>query len=272
MAGLPNPIDEGKRVLETARQREISLRLLGGVAIGIRCTSALTYLRRKYADLDFIGLGSESREVKNLLVDLGYLPQKRFNALHGRNRLLFDDEEQQRHVDIFLDVFDMCHTFNLKGRLTIEPDTLTLADLLATKLQIAQINIKDYIDLTALLLDHDIGDQDSYDKINGTYLSKICSDDWGVYKDFRTNLDNVLHFLDNVKTDRELSDLQIETVSLRVNKLLQMIESTPKSVKWKMRAKIGEKMPWNKLPEEVVRATNPLHAGSLARFPHGPYG
>jgi len=40
-------------------------------------------------------------------------------------------------------------------------------------------------------------------------------------------------------------------VKVRVKKLLELIELEPKSLGWKMRAKILEKVQWYKLPEEI---------------------
>lgn len=45
----------------------------------------------------------------------------------------------ERRVDIFLDVFEMCHKFDFRNRLPIDKLTIPLADLLATKLQVVEI-------------------------------------------------------------------------------------------------------------------------------------
>jgi hypothetical protein len=34
-------------------------------------------------------------------------------------------------------------------------------------------------------------------------------------------------------------------------RLLELADATPKSLQWKLRAKVGEKMRWYELPEEV---------------------
>ena len=91
----------------------------------------------------------------------------------------------------------MCHKFNFKDRLEIDQYTISLADMLATKLQIVEINQKDLKDIVSMFLDHDVGSEDAPEVINGAYLAKLCSDDWGIYKTFVTNLDRILGMLND---------------------------------------------------------------------------
>ena len=60
-------------------------------------------------------------------------------------------------MDIFLDTFEMSHTLDLGARLEAEPETLAAAELLLTKLQIAEVNAKDLSDTAMLLWDHEPG-------------------------------------------------------------------------------------------------------------------
>ena len=249
---LESPIEEAKRIIEVAQQKKITLRLFGGVSFYFRCPSAKhRSLQRSYVDIDFMGHSKQSREIKQLFGELGYAARERFNAMQGYRRLIFNDIEHQRRVDIFLDVFEMCHKFNFKDRLEIDPYTISLADMLATKLQIVEINEKDLKDIVSMFIDHDVGITDAPELINGEYLAKLCSTEWGVYKTFGMNLDRVL----NVLSDFGLEDNEKQIVVERVNRLKKMIEDAPKSIGWKMRAKVGERVQWYELPEadrEVV--------------------
>jgi hypothetical protein len=249
---LESPTDEAKRIIEVAQQKKIILRLFGGVSFYFRCPSAKhRSLQRNYVDVDFMGHAKQSKEIKQLFDELGYVPRDRFNAMQGYRRLIFNDIEHQRRVDIFLDVFEMCHKFNFKDRLEIDQYTISLADMLATKLQIVEINQKDLKDVVSMFVDHDVGTSDAPEVINGTYLAKLCSDDWGIYKTFTMNLDRVLGILN----DFGLEEGEKKLASERVTKLKKMIEDAPKSFRWKMRARVGEKVQWYELPEadkEVV--------------------
>jgi DNA-binding CsgD family transcriptional regulator len=245
-------VQEAQRIVEEAEKKGIILRLFGGMAIRFRCPSATHRgLQRKYADIDVMGLSKQSKEIKKLFIDLGYTPRQIFNAMQGSRRLIFNDIEQGRRVDIFLDVFEMCHRFDFRDRLSLDKPTIPLVDLLATKLQVVEITEREYRDIIALLHDHEIADKDSHEVINGAFLAKMCGDDWGIYKTFTIILGNILSSLDGF----ELSPSDREQVKKRIEDLQSRIENAPKSMRWRMRAKIGEKKQWYELPErdkEVV--------------------
>jgi len=244
---LPDIIQEAERIVKTAEKNGITLRLFGGIAVRVHCPSAThRQLARKYADIDFMGLRKQSRDLKKLFIDLGYAPRDVFNALQGDTRLIFNDIENGRRIDIFLDVFEMCHRFDLRDRLLIEKYTIPLADLLATKLQVVEITEREYRDIIALFHDHDIVDSDVPETINGQYLARLCARDWGVYKTFMVTLSNVLSALSQYQLDAK--DQQI--VRKRLQDLQTRIENEPKSTRWKIRANIGEKVRWYELPEQ----------------------
>ena len=233
------------------------LRLLGGVAIYLRCPSARSgSLARSYGDIDFIGHARQSSEIKRLFDELGYVPRERFNAMHGSRRLAFTDSAQQKRVDVFLDVLEMCHKFDLKQRMEIDRQTIPLADLLATKLQIIQTNEKDIGDAISLLVDHEVGDTDLRDTINGEYLARLCGEDWGIYKTFTMKLAMLAVAVE--KWDLKESDRDL--VVKRVGQLSAAIERAPKSLAWKMRAVIGERVRWYELPEEDVGLVEQVQA------------
>lgn len=239
-------VQEAQRIIENAEKNQITLRLFGGVAVRFHCPSATHgQLARKYADIDLMGLRKQSRNMKKLFTDLGYTPRDVFNALHGDTRLIFNDIENGRRVDIFLDVFEMCHRFVLKDRLTLDTFTISLADLLATKLQVVEITEREYKDIICLLHDHEVGDSDSPETMNGQYLARLCAEDWGIYKTFTVNLANVTLALTQYQLDKEYR----ETVQKRLQELQRRIESVPKTTRWKLRAHIGEKVQWYELPE-----------------------
>jgi hypothetical protein len=265
---LEAPFDEAKRIIEMTEQKGIALKLVGGLAIRFRCPSAAKDLARKYLDLDFVGHSKQSGDIKKLFVELGYVPRDRFNAMQGDRRLIFNDLEHQRRVDIFLDVFEMCHKFNFKDRLTQDKYTLPLADLLMTKLQIVAINEKDYKDIVSLLLDHDIADTNTSEKIDGAYIASFCGQDWGICKTFTTNLNNVLTSIDTFSFAGDMGNERKKIVIERVTKLIGMIEKEPKSFKWKLRARVGEKVPWYELPEADKQVVDSRISGG----PEGPNG
>ena len=256
MPPLADLVSEANRINEAAESKNITLKLFGGVSFFMRCPSAKhRSLQRSYVDIDFMGYSKQSKDIKRLFPELGYVGRDRFNAMMGHQRLVFNDVENGRRVDIFLDVFEMCHKLNLKDRIKIDSRTIPLADMLATKLQIVEINEKDIKDILSVLVDFGVADTDE-GAINGPYLAKLCSDDWGLYKTFTMNLDRILEGL----PERELEPGEKEAVKARAERLRQAIENVPKSFGWKMRARIGERAVWYELPEadkEVVDSRLP---------------
>jgi hypothetical protein len=245
--------DEAKRILDEAKERRIVLRLFGGVAVKYHCPSAThRSLQRSYPDLDFFGRGKQGREIRKLFSDLGYEPNQRFNALHGATRLIFEDSKNLRVVDIFLDVFRMCHTLHLGDRLTLDDYTIPISDLLLTKLQVVEINEKDIRDLIAILKDHDVVEKiDSRDRevIDAGYISTLCADDWGLCKTISLTLRKLTNFLSKYELEPEAKQI----LEARINKLLHATETVPKSFRWKLRNKVGEKKRWYDLPEVPIR-------------------
>jgi len=251
MPPLENPVEEAARVIEAAEANSVVLRLFGGVSFWFRCASAKhPPLQRKYVDVDFMGHSKQSKEIKQLFASLDYIPRDKFNAMQGYRRLIFNDMANQRRVDVFLDVFEMCHSFNFKDRLEVDTKTISLADMLVTKIQIIAVNEKDLKDAVCLFMDYDVGASDR-EMINGAYIANLCASDWGIYKTFTMNLDKLQAKLGDLSLEDDVKD----SVSSRVNKLRTMIEDKPKDFRWKMRARIGEKVKWYELPEadkEVV--------------------
>jgi hypothetical protein len=238
-------VKECERILEAASRSGVVLRLIGGLAVRLHCPSAChRSLAREYPDIDFVGLKMQSKMIKKLFFDLGYHPAELFNALHGGERLLFFGKDGRR-VDVFLDIFRMCHKLEFRDRLGIDNRTISLEDLLMTKLQIVELNEKDVKDIICLLNDHDVGDFNDKEVINIKYIADLCSHDWGLYTTTTENLQRILSAVD----EYQITSNEKETVRLRINKLLNQIEKQPKSARWKLRSIIGKKKCWYELPE-----------------------
>jgi hypothetical protein len=240
-------VEEAVRVAEEADRRDVALRLLGGVAIKVRARDGLNpAFEREYADLDWITQKGKSSQVQKFFESLGYAPQTRFNAIYGRERLLYFDEENDRQVDVLIGNFRMCHEIPFGARMAMEPLTVPLAELLLTKLQIIELNEKDVRDALALLHDHPIGEEDG-DSVNGAHIAKLCASDWGLWRTFTANLEALEGHLQRYDLPGEGK----ERITERIKALLERIEEEPKGFGWKMRAKIGDRKRWYQLPEEV---------------------
>jgi hypothetical protein len=242
-------VEQASKIIDEAQKNNVVLRAVGGVAIGMRCPSAKhRSLIRNYVDMDFIGHAKQDKGIKQVLTDMGFEPNKRFNALHGKKRLQFWDTKKNIDIDIFLDVFEMCHKFDFRDRIDLDKYTIPLADLLMTKLQIVKINEKDIRDTIAILADHEFGDKNN-DMIDLDYIAKLCSEDWGLYKTLSMNAEKVAEFV----KDYDLKDEHARAVKARLRTFLKRLEDEPKSMRWRMRARVGEKSKWYEDVEEVKR-------------------
>lgn len=239
-------LKEALRIIEEARRQGVLLKLLGGIAFRLRCPSSLrSKLRRHYVDIDFVGVEKQRQKIRELFSQLGYEPRTVFNAL-VYDRMIFEDVKSRRRIDVFLEVLRMSHKLKFKDRLELDELTLPLADLMLTKLQAYEFTEREYKDVLALLWDYDLTNEDSKDGINVTYLAKLCSDDWGLYKTVSLNLERLQQAVPFY-----FSNLEEQSIILdKIKQMQKTLESSSKSFRWKTRAAIGTRIKWYETPEE----------------------
>ena len=241
---LEDPIAEAGRIGVAAKQAGVKVKLLGGAGINLHSPSAgRPPLKRKYGDLDYAIAKKQRKGVLDLFPTLGYEANDRFNLMNGDRRLYFYDAAHSRQVDIFIDVFKMSHVIDLRGRLDGDGPCATPSDLLLSKLQIYEVNRKDLVDVIALLLDHPIAEGVD-DAIDPRYIARLACEDWGLCRTVQLNIAKLIQTLDELDVNREL-------VRSRVKELWAAVEAGPKPLRWKLRAQVGDRMPWYELPEEV---------------------
>jgi hypothetical protein len=238
--------------LDQEENRHVLLRLVGALAFRTQCPKygyIQDELGRQFTDFDFASYPKFVRDIRRILTELGYDEDKQVTQLFGERRMLFHDPAFGRHIDVFFNALDFCHVLSFEGRLEAQTLTLPLAELLLEKMQIVQINEKDLIDSVMLLREHPIGDDD--DKtINASIIAGTLGNDWGFWRTVTGNLKLLDERLEQY--DR-LSHEDRDVVHGRIHELLERIEEAPKSIKWKARARIGERMKWYKDVEELIR-------------------
>jgi len=214
MSPLANLEDEMHRLVTEAQKEDIFLRVLGGLAIKVHSPHANhRSLERKYPDIDFVTNKAGAKKLLTFLPTMGYTPNKTFNTLSGDRRQLWYDEEHGRQIDIFIGDFTMCHTLPLADRLEIEPLTIPLAELFLSKAQIVE--------------------------------------DWGLYTTISMTVQKLHTFLD--EGDVALDEEDAKTIKRRLVTLQKAMDDEPKTLAWKMRAKIGTRVRWYEEVEEVQR-------------------
>lgn len=246
---------ERTRILEALSRPEnshIIMRLIGALAFRTHCPEfgyIQDKLGRKFTDFDFVSYPRFFKDIVRVLTGLGYTEDKQVTQLFGDRRMVFHDPLFGHHIDIFYNTLDFCHPISFVGRLEVDELTVPLAELLLEKMQIVQINEKDLIDTAMLLREHPIGDQDK-ETINAVLIAKTLGSDWGFWRTVTGNL--------KILEDRlnEYANLPVEDVLVifaRIHQLQERIDAAPKSLKWKARARIGERVKWYKSVEELER-------------------
>ncbi len=246
---------ERTRIVNALAQDEnkhILMRLIGALAFRTHCPEygyIQDKLGRKFTDFDFVSYPRFVRDVRRVLTELGYEEDKQVTQLFGDRRMLFHDPAFGRHTDVFYNVLDFCHPINFVGRLEKEELTVPLAELLLEKMQIVQINEKDLIDSVMLFREHPIGDTDR-ETVNAGVITAILGNDWGFWRTVTANL-RLLD--DKLGVYHDLSDEDRGVVHGRIKQLQDRIEAAPKSLRWKARSQIGERVKWYKDVEELER-------------------
>lgn len=225
-------IRDSRRLVAEMAQQGVSLRLLGGVAIAIHCNRA-EEPHREFSDVDTVVGRRHVKALKQALAERGYLGDERFNALSGGDRLIFKGPGGK--LDVFVDRFEMCHQIPLGARLELDAPTLTVTDLLLTKLQVVEMNSKDFADLVLLIESHEVKGGEG-DQVNADYLRQLLGGDWGLWKTATLSLGKL----------RERAP-QLED---RIGEL-EAATDGPRSFSWRFRARIGERSKWYEEPEEV---------------------
>jgi len=241
---LADAVAEAKRVVEAAEGRGLTIRMIGGTAIWVQSeTMHDPPFQRDYRDVDFVATREDKQGIIDLMDDLGYEQNERFNTMH-RFQLEFQDPVNDRKADYIVDRFRFCHTWSLRDRIDRDYPTVPIEDLLLSKLQIAEISDRDVRDIVSMVADHPIERAEGSDGIDATYVAGLCSEDWGLYKTTTMNLDRVESYVAG-------NDLPIDDATLtdRVDALRNGIETEPKTIRWKLRSLVGERKQWYRQPE-----------------------
>jgi hypothetical protein len=245
---LADIVPEARRLLDAAHADDVPIRLIGGLAIYIHTEEIPPSLQRSYDDIDIATPKGASRSVGDFFAKLGYDPAREFNALHGAQRLLFHDRANERKVDVFVGSFKMCHTIPITQRIELDDRTIPLAELLLTKLQVVELNDKDLRDIATLLNAHEVGSNDG-EAINGDFIASLTADDWGLWRTVKLNLERVHDQIGSLSLDADAHARIVE----RADALWQRIEREPKSRKWRVRDRVGDRKRWYEVPDEVRR-------------------
>ena len=228
-------LDAALGVIEAAGRVGVRARLLGGLAIAAHLENPSHFSHRAIRDVDFYVPSGEQRRFGSVLVEAGFVAEPRFNALNGHRRMLFHGPEYD--VDVLVGEFEMCHRIDLRARVDLDSPTLPVADLLLTKLQIFELNAKDAADVELLVSTHEVRSGPG-DHIELGRLVDVTSGDWGLWRTVTLTADKV-------------AANASPAVKGRLTEIADALQASPKTLGWRTRSRIGERVKWYQVPEEI---------------------
>jgi len=251
-ATLRDPLAEALRLIDHATAAGLQVRLMGGLAFHAQVPEWTARIERERRDIDLATRAHDRRGLTDLMTSSGYLADKQYNALYGHKQLYFVDEARGRPVDVLVDRLEMSHMFAFGDRLAIVSPTLPLAELLLSKLQVAHINRKDILDALALLSEYPLGQGDDR-TINLRRIAQLTSADWGWWRTLTGNVDRLDQY---VAAELQPGELEFGRPprfdpAAQLDLLRRAVDDAPKSARWRLRARVGERMQWFEEPEEV---------------------
>ncbi len=262
-------VSEAVRIVEFANSRDVTLRILGSVAIWLHSQehrslfSKLERLgagRRLFTDIDLMGYRKERMKIRNVLEkELGVQVDQQALLYYGDKRLIgWGNPNQPYQIDVFMDRLEYSHAIDFgknpqDGRLKLDFPTIDLADLLLEKLQIHDINEKDIKDLIVLLVAHEVADKNQNDTIDGIHVANVLAQDWGFWYDARSNLDKVRKFGRAYSAEGKIPVDESIVLEQKVDDINRLVDQAEKSKEWQKRANKGTAETWWKPVEERTR-------------------
>lgn len=225
---------EAVRLISDAARQSLVLRALGSVGVTLHCDPASSELAsrgRHPKDIDLVARKQDRRDIRRFFEAEGYEADRNMLVAMEGTRYLFRHPDRGIDIDVWIDVLDFCHRLDVSARMGSGP-SLSVEDLLLSKLQIVELTDNDRHDLAALLTTHDVaGTGGDPEVIDATYVARVLGADWGFWRTATTNLTTIADDLTPEARDR-------------ADQLLARIDAAPKSARWRMRSRVGDRVQW----------------------------
>ena len=255
-------MQEATQLVEQAKTKGITLRVVGGLGIAIRCRSYRDFgtklgrvgtgaAQQEYSDIDLVSYKKQRDKVKSFFSETGYAKRRATLSSAASERQIYYHPKGWFCVDVFFDKLMVAnHPIDFAGRLELDYPTITATDALLEKLQIWEaFSAKDLKDCLLLLKSCQVNEEKG---IDASYIAKLLSSDWGFWYTATTNLNKIHRFISELERfgpDARINPKQISSedrkeMATKIETLLKAIDDEPKSFGWKMRAKIGTSRKW----------------------------
>jgi hypothetical protein len=274
-------MQEARTIIDAGNAAGVVLRLTGGLAVRHYAID-LEFAEREYSDIDLIGLKRQVADVGEVFRGLGYAENSHVAMATTNGQLQFfvppgqdaagsagvpganpgpgagaagagpfdlpviSEVPPSDHVDVFLDAMRMDHQLDFRERLTINTYAIDPADLLLSKLQIVNLNEKDVHDVITLVKDVYVDFRPRPGVLDLHHLAEVCAGDWGLYIDVMSSIDTVVERV----ADYDLVPRDAARVRRTLELAQDMMTEQAKTLRWRLRARIGKRVRWYSEIEE----------------------
>lgn len=206
-------------LVNAASQKNLTLRVMSGVAVYLTCPSIETHpsLQRTIQDVDLVAPIAEWDALAQVFKAQGATPRTK-----NQNAWVFDKDGMQ--IELCQPKFDYA---DLSSRLTLASPTLAPTDLLLCKLQRQPFEERDIQDAIALLLDHRVAKGEAEGQINHEYIAQLCRSNWNLFHrvyDKTVMLEKML--------DKYIEPEEAQLVWRRIELIQGDMDQQPKSLGW----------------------------------------
>jgi len=242
--------NELSSILKACENAGVLVKVLGSMAFQIHCPRyqyLQTATKQPYGDIDLATYSEFSKQIREILTTLGYVENREIFVLSEGQRAIFYKSSNKVGTEVFYEKLDFCHVIPWKGRLSVDSPTIPLAELFLEKMQIVHISERDIINVIMLLLEHPIGETDR-ETINIKLITQLCANEWGLWRTTTLNLNKVKQF------SQQYSNLSLEQkskVESQVDAILLRLYTEPKSLAWKVRDHMGDRVKWYKDVDDI---------------------
>jgi len=186
---------EWRRIMREANQAQVTLRVMGELAIWLCSPNARHLLDTPHEPcVDMGGLLTQRDALQRLYETLGYQQVTVTDIPPRAARLVF--HHPQRHITstVHLNTFSMEHSLDLTPFLSRADSPLPVTVLLLLSLQYNQMPPHLLRQVGALVLQHDLSLQDEPGKIHLPFITRLCASDKEWHQTLTTNLQHLMNF------------------------------------------------------------------------------
>jgi len=239
--------EEALTLVRAATERDLVLRLVGSVGIRLHTPEMerlMDRLRPAPKDLDFVCRKQDRSAIKDLFEERGYESDRNMMVAMEGLRYLFTNTATGLKVDVFVDRLDFCHRIDFSGDLETHPVSIPIEQLVLHKLQIVDLTEGDLLDIGIMLATFGPQDEGGEHTFSTEKLLEPLAADWGFWRTVVGNLERVRERADSGGYDALDGPDAGSRIGRRAAALLEAATAMPKSLRWKMRSKVGERMQW----------------------------